>query len=135
MGQREGVDVMTKKPSRTASIEEAFQWFKDGVFRIKDGQVYKGDKQLAQRINCRQRMDDGDARVDLCHNARRRSCHVSQLVWMVNADMPVPKGFEIHHLDEDKHNNAFNNLVCVHALDHAKLHGNGGEGADDDVPF
>jgi len=131
-----------KKPKTpTASIETVFRWFEEfeeGVFQVLADpiEVYKGERKLAQRINLRQRMDDGDARVDLWHEGLRRSCHVSQLVWMVNAGMPIPKGFEIHHLNEDIHDNHFANLVCVHSLDHAKLHG-ADAGLDDleDVPL
>ena len=100
-----------------------------GVFRLEfskfgDVQIYKKGKPepLVQRINKRKRMEGGDPRVDLCHDRLRRSCHVSQLVWMYHHECLIPEGFEIHHMDEDRMNNSFHNLICVSSLDHAKLH-------------
>jgi len=66
-----------KKPKTpTASIETVFRWFEEfeeGVFQVLADpiEVFKGERKLAQRINLRQRMDDGDARVDLWHEGLR----------------------------------------------------------------
>jgi len=37
-------------------------------------------------------------------------------------DRLIPQGFEIHHRDENPENNDFENLICVHQIDHNKLH-------------
>ena len=34
----------------------------------------------------------------------------------------IPKGYEIHHADNDKSNNQIENLVCVTRAEHTKLH-------------
>ena len=139
MGRWKGISGMSKKEPKyiTATIEEVWDWLADGVYTVHDGgKVYKGTKLLAQRTNCRQRMDDGDPRVDLWHLGKRRSCHVSQLVWMVNAGCPIPEGFEMHHRDENPHNNVFNNLLCIHKTDHPKLHEPEATGVEnDEIPF
>lgn len=35
---------------------------------------------------------------------------------------PIPIGYHIHHIDEDKANNSIENLACMSASDHSKLH-------------
>lgn len=120
---------------KTATIEEVFDWLQEGIFVVRNGEVFKGEKQLAQRVNLRNRCEHGDARVDLFHNRKRRSCHVSQLVWMVTTWQPIPPNFEIHHRDEDCNNNEPGNLICVHRLDHPKLHGEAPTNDEDEIPF
>lgn len=124
-----------KPKTPTATIEQVFDWLLHGVFTFDQGEVYKGDKLLAQRENLRNRCEYGDPRVDLWHEGKRRSCHVSQIAWMIGAGQPIPKGFEIHHIDEDPYNNNFYNLVCVHSLDHPKLHGEAPTNDEDEIPF
>lgn len=48
--------------------------------------------------------------------------NLSHLVWILHTRSPIPPGFEIHHFDEDPSNNAFDNLLCCHPLDHKKYH-------------
>lgn len=45
---------------------------------------------------------------------------------------PIPKGYEVHHRNEDPLDNSFDNLICLHPLDHSKLHH---QTTDEDVPF
>lgn len=111
-----------RRKSPTASMKDVVRWINDGVFRVEDGRVFKGDKELAQRVNIRNRCKHGDPRVDLWHEGKRRSCHVSALVWIANTGEGIPTGFEIHHRDEDPMNNDWDNLIAVHSLDHPKLH-------------
>ena len=84
--------------------------------------IFKEGKELTQRSNKRKRSDRSDHRVDICHQMIKKSINVSHLIWMYHTRMPVPPGFEIHHIDENPENNNFNNLVAVHCLDHLKLH-------------
>lgn len=60
--------------------------------------------------------------VRLYWERKRKMIAVHKLVWMAGSGRPVPPQFEIHHRDEDNTNNAWTNLLCVHKLDHAKLH-------------
>ena len=121
--------------STLASKETILQWLKEGIFTLHEGgRIYKGTRCLTQRINKRNRMKNGDPRVDLSHESKRRSCHVSHLVWMINVGIVIPKDFEIHHRDEDPLNNNFENLICIHALDHVKLHNMCLLESEDEIP-
>ena len=35
---------------------------------------------------------------------------------------PIPSGYIIHHIDENKTNNKIENLMCLSPLDHSRLH-------------
>jgi hypothetical protein len=118
--------VVAKKVTK----HEVLEWLKDGIFSIVDGQVYSSSgRQLVQRINKRRGCQHGDPRVDLKYDGKRRSIHVSHLVWMWGTKSVIPDKFEIHHWDEDPTNNDFSNLIAVHPIDHVKLH------ACEEVPF
>ena len=41
---------------------------------------------------------------------------------MAGTGEAIPKGFEVHHEDEETQSNAFDNLLCLHKLDHRKKH-------------
>lgn len=59
-----------------------------------------------------------------------------RLVWIAGTLSPIPKGFEIHHRDEDFTNDCFENLICLHKIDHRKIHGKGLIEEDlSDIPF
>jgi len=48
---------------------------------------------------------------------------VHQRVWCEsNNKTAVPKGFVIHHIDEDKFNNNADNLICLSRREHAQIH-------------
>ena len=34
----------------------------------------------------------------------------------------IPKGFVIHHIDGDKNNNQYHNLILLHRKDHKRVH-------------
>jgi len=59
----------------------------------------------------------------------------TKLIWMVGAQSPVPKGWQIHHNNSEKdvHVNSFDKLLCLHPTDHRKVHDDWGD--VDDVPF
>lgn len=40
---------------------------------------------------------------------------------------PIPKGYEIHHLDGNRQNNSIVNLVCVSIVEHYNIHYNQGD--------
>lgn len=124
-----------RKPSKPATKSQVLEWLRAGVYTVDGTRIYKGDVELVQRINKRRTSHNGDARVDLYHEGCRISMHVSHLVWMSNTNQVLPKGFEIHHDDEDCTNNQWYNLICVHPLDHNKLHRTSWSIPDDDIPF
>lgn len=63
---------------------------------------------------------------------KRRGISLGRLIWMDAMDCVIPANWEIHHRDENPRNNRFDNLICLHPVDHAKLHKTEDE---DDVPF
>lgn len=84
--------------------------------------ILRKGKELKPTLNLRKRSLRGDPRVDIFYNKQRKSINISHLVWMYHTRMVIPNGFEIHHIDENPENNNFSNLICVHCLDHLKLH-------------
>lgn len=48
--------------------------------------------------------------------------HVARLVWMAGSGRTIPKGFEVHHRDELNSSDGWPNLICLHRLDHQKMH-------------
>ena len=44
-------------------------------------------------------------------------------VWEAHGNAPAPKGYVLHHKDEDKENNRYTNLELLTRGQHAKLHG------------
>lgn len=57
-----------------------------------------------------------------------RSISVAKLVWIAYTNSLPPPKWEVHHRDEDPSHNGWINLLCLHPLDHGKLHRS-------DVPF
>lgn len=51
-----------------------------------------------------------------------KAIHLARLVWMAGAGRLIPKRFEVHHRDGDNDNDGFDNLICLHYLDHRKVH-------------
>lgn len=41
---------------------------------------------------------------------------------LLQAGVPVPPGFEVHHIDEDRANNSIDNLAVVTPIGHQRLH-------------
>lgn len=74
--------------------------------------------------------EEGHLFVRLYKDGKRKASAVHRLVWMYATRSTIPKEFEIHHRDRDTSNNAFENLLCVHRLDHIKFHV-----SEEEVPF
>lgn len=124
---------MSKSGRNSATLTDILTWLREGHFKVVNGEVMKGSKTLARHINKRRRSERGDYRVDLFYKGLHRGVLISHLVWMYNTNQILPENFQIHHIDNDPMNNEFSNLICVHPLDHVKLHASSID--DDDVPF
>ena len=59
-------------------------------------------------------------------DGKRRTIVRSKLVWIAGSRRLVPPGFEIHHLDQDRYNDDWENLVALSPEDHDKFHGMSG---------
>jgi len=53
---------------------------------------------------------------------RRGRKYLHHAVWEFYNDMPVPKGYHIHHLDGNKYNNCITNLECIEGVEHITRH-------------
>lgn len=51
-----------------------------------------------------------------------KAMHLARLVWMAGAGRTIPKEFEVHHRDENNASDGWDNLICLHRLDHQKMH-------------
>lgn len=106
---------------------------KQGILKISvedgTGRVFRNGRELSARENKRKRCKTGDFRVDIWYKGERVSINVSHLVWMQSTLRLIPIGWEIHHVDGNIYNNNFDNLMCLHPLDHSKLHNK------EEVPF
>lgn len=58
----------------------------------------------------------------LYFKGKRRGFPVHRLIWVVGSKRTIPKGFIIHHDNEDVEDNRFTNLFCLFKTDHDKLH-------------
>lgn len=47
--------------------------------------------------------------VVLCKGGERKNCYVHRLVW-ISFNGPIPEGYEINHINEDKQDNRLENL-------------------------
>lgn len=56
------------------------------------------------------------------HNGKKIDVH--KFIWE-QANGKVPKGYVVHHIDEDKHNNELSNLQMMTRKEHLALHGFG----------
>ena len=52
-------------------------------------------------------------------SGRQRMVH--DVVWEINFG-PIPEGFDVHHKDENKQNNAIENLEILSPLNHKRFH-------------
>lgn len=60
--------------------------------------------------------------IRIYYQGKVKTLRLSKLVWMSQTRVPVPTGYEVHHWDENPENDVWDNLFCLHELDHRKLH-------------
>lgn len=53
----------------------------------------------------------------------RRRVRLHRYVWETMTGCAIPEGFEIHHKDRNKDNNAIDNLMLIKSEEHRRLHG------------
>ena len=59
--------------------------------------------------------------VDESGYLHMKGIRLHRIVWEIH-NGPIPKGFDIHHKDGDKLNNAINNLGCLSHSEHLSIH-------------
>lgn len=56
-------------------------------------------------------------------DGKRKTFRLHRVVYEFYSGKEIPKGYHVHHKDENKDNNDFSNLVLLSHSEHAKLHG------------
>lgn len=89
----------------------------EGLYEVSNfGRVrslcYRGYKRKVPKILCGLERKDGYLQIGLWKNRKYKTLRIHRLV--VEAFIgPIPKGYEINHIDEDKKNNCLSNLEIV----------------------
>mgnify|MGYP002622439099 CR=1 FL=1 len=60
---------------------------------------------------------DGNGYYYNSHTRKR----LHQAIWIAH-NGPIPKGYEIHHIDHNKENNDISNLACITKEEHHRIH-------------
>lgn len=113
-------------PKYRLSDGQVLALLKSGRYRVDvaDGAVY------GRRGRVKPFLTEGRLFVRLYSGDHARVIALAKLVWMAGSGRKVPRGWEVHHRDEDRGNDSWDNLICLFKLDHRKLHR-----GDDFIPF
>lgn len=107
--------------TRRMTDRQLIRLFRDGLYRCDPttGHVFgpRGELPLRTFPN-----HQGRLFVRIYRIPNYRTIAVSRVVWMSQTLSRVPREFEIHHRDGNPTNNSWQNLYCLHVLDHRKLH-------------
>ena len=57
------------------------------------------------------------------YDPRQRRLRMEHVLVWESFNGPIPPGYQIHHLDDDRLNNRPENLACISATAHKRLHG------------
>lgn len=104
---------------------ELLEWLMDGTLsvNIQNAQVTFRGRILKPTFVGRDDRNGTRYRIEIRHSGRKRSIVRARLVYMAGNLQTIPNGYEIHHQDEDRYNDAFANLVLLTEEDHKKIHG------------
>jgi hypothetical protein len=53
---------------------------------------------------------------------KARTLPKSHVIWIAGNRKPIPRGFEVHHDNENRRDDSFDNLFLLSTADHKKLH-------------
>lgn len=98
---------------------------------LETAEVWKNGKLLVPSLVGTENKNGTRYRLEICHENGKRTITRARLVYLAGSLTPIPEGFEIHHIDKDRYNDCWDNLIAVSHLDHLKLHQVGVS----DVPF
>lgn len=104
------------------SDSEVLEYLKAGLFRVDldTSEVFnRNGQKLTFEIHGR---DSAYHSVRIKVNGKRRKIRVALLVWMAGTLSVKPVGYEVHHRDLNSLNDSFVNLLCLHPVDHRKIH-------------
>lgn len=124
---------MHRYRGKRLSYEEVLQAFSEGLYRadLTNGIIYSGITLQPLRIGRVGRSKEYFAVKLYC---RGKAIHIkrSRVIWMVGTGCVIPPGFEVDHDNGDPEDDSFDNLICLHKLDHRKRRHTP---VEDEVPF
>lgn len=100
---------------------------------LNDGIVYRITNSGIQPLFTFRCKKHSHIYVRLFRYGKSKAIAVHRLVWLAGTGSPIPEGWEIHHRDGVTSHNWFDNLFCLHPVDHRKLHSRGL--LEDPTPF
>lgn len=101
---------------------------------LNTADVFKRGELLTATIVGKDGKNGTRYRLEIYHQERRRTIVRSRLVYMAGTMQLIPDKHEIHHLNGDRYDDRWANLICVSIRDHLKIHAMETE-EDDEVPF
>lgn len=125
--------MANKRHPKRLTQWEIIKLFRSGVYQVdvEEGVIYgRNGQALKPRVN-----HDDYLAIRIYDIPGCRQIAVHRLIWMIATGKPIPVDFEVHHKDGDITNNGFENLFCLHWLDHRKLHGGGWMIEEEEAPF
>lgn len=84
------------------------QYFDNGELACYNGYSFRRDKKTGYYLSTRV--------------IGKRRVRLHRYVWETENGKPIPRGYDIHHIDEDKSNNNIENLLLITKLQHRYLH-------------
>lgn len=106
--------------------KQVISLFRRGIYRVReDGEIIGKRGKVLKGITSGTR-DNGREYIRLFYKHKyKRNLPKAHAVWMGTTLRSIPKGFEIHHRNEDVTDDRWENLFCLFKMDHDKLHGKG----------
>ena len=119
------------------SDEEILEFLNHGRLRVdcESCEVFWEDRIRKPGIAGSDATNGTRSRIEIRDGGRKRTIILAKLVYMAGARIVVPNGFEIHHLDFDRYNDEFENLVMLTIKDHLKIHRMFEGVVEEEVPF
>jgi hypothetical protein len=89
---------------------------------LETAEVYRLDKQLKPTLVGTEGKNGTRYRHEIYYDGHKRTIVRAKLVYLAGSLQALIKGHVIHHLDEDRYNDVWGNLVSVSNVDHDKMH-------------
>lgn len=104
---------------------EIIELFKSGKYTadLGSGDIYGKNKNVPLAVA--EASEEGHLAVEIYNGPKRKKIMVHRLIWLAGCLEPIPLKWELHHRNGDVKDNSFHNVVCLHPIDHRKVHKGG----------